>query len=357
MITRLVAERFKSLARLELELGAITVLVGANGVGKSSVLEALVGPTRLLERAASRQLGAVGTRDVTFGSDVMPTLRLEARTGTLDVSFGELPPSLDQVRFELTTGGSSRRATFGELVASTPLREAFEHETTQVSLVRLVPRLLASASFGEDSRGVGAGAGLAAVLAELIGLRDARLERIEEDLRAIVPWARRVRTQTTRRRVVDQDEAGDVVEVDQVGHKLELEDANGHWIPARNVSAGTLIALGLLTTAHVTGARTLLVDDLDHGLHPSAQRALAVLLKKLSESRQLQLVCTTHSPYLLDEVDPADVRVLKRDASGHTHARLLSEHREWSKWGARLAAGELWSSFGEDWVFEEGEHG
>ena len=41
MIRNLRIERFKSLVRLELELGRINVFVGANGSGKSNLLEAV----------------------------------------------------------------------------------------------------------------------------------------------------------------------------------------------------------------------------------------------------------------------------------------------------------------------------
>src|ERR1700722_14978721 len=41
MIRQLSVERFKSLVKLELELGCINVFIGANGSGKSNLLEAL----------------------------------------------------------------------------------------------------------------------------------------------------------------------------------------------------------------------------------------------------------------------------------------------------------------------------
>jgi predicted ATPase len=41
MIRNLTIERFKSLVKLELELGRINVFVGANGSGKTNLLEAI----------------------------------------------------------------------------------------------------------------------------------------------------------------------------------------------------------------------------------------------------------------------------------------------------------------------------
>src|SRR5471030_3181372 len=41
MITKISVEAFKSLEKLEIELGQLNVLVGANGSGKSNLLEAI----------------------------------------------------------------------------------------------------------------------------------------------------------------------------------------------------------------------------------------------------------------------------------------------------------------------------
>ena len=41
MIRKLSIDGFKSLAKVELELGRVNVLIGENGAGKSNLLEAL----------------------------------------------------------------------------------------------------------------------------------------------------------------------------------------------------------------------------------------------------------------------------------------------------------------------------
>jgi predicted ATP-dependent endonuclease of OLD family len=95
----------------------------------------------------------------------------------------------------------------------------------------------------------------------------------------------------------------------------------------------------------------LLLDDIDRGLHPRAQRALVTLLHTIQQSRpDLQIVCTTHSPFVLDLFDPADVRVMRRDPEGLAHCQELIRHPNWPKWQSTLKAGEFWSFVGEDWV-------
>jgi hypothetical protein len=68
---------------------------------------------------------------------------------------------------------------------------------------------------------------------------------------------------------------------------------------------------------------------------------------------ELQIVCTTHSPYLLDLFDPAEVRVLALDSERRTHARPLTEHPDFGKWKFGTQTGELWAALGEAWVTAE----
>jgi predicted ATP-binding protein involved in virulence len=95
----------------------------------------------------------------------------------------------------------------------------------------------------------------------------------------------------------------------------------------------------------------VLLDDFDRALHPMAQRQLVTCVKDMLEQRaDLQFVCTTHSPYVLDLFDAEDVRVLRADQRGLTQARRLTEHPEWKDWKETLKAGEFWSYVGEDWL-------
>jgi len=113
-----------------------------------------------------------------------------------------------------------------------------------------------------------------------------------------------------------------------------------------------VLALGLLTKLREPGRpRLFLLDDIDRGLHLGAQVKLVEVLRKLMAlDPGLQIVCTTHSPYLLDLFEPAEVRVLALDAERRTHARPLTEHPDFGKWKFGTQTGELWAALGEEWV-------
>jgi predicted ATPase len=82
----------------------------------------------------------------------------------------------------------------------------------------------------------------------------------------------------------------------------------GHWIPAGELSQGTLLALVLLTLAYSPNPPSLVgLEEMDRNLHPRLLRHLQDALYRLSypescgETRPpIQVIATTHSPYLLD---------------------------------------------------------
>jgi len=49
----------------------------------------------------------------------------------------------------------------------------------------------------------------------------------------------------------------------------------------------------------------VLIDEIESSLHPSAQRRLIRDLATMARERELQIIVTTHSPYILEELPPA----------------------------------------------------
>ena len=127
-------------------------------------------------------------------------------------------------------------------------------------------------------------------------------------------------------------------------------------VPAKHASEGTLLALGLLTAVHAHELPNLvLIDDIDHGLHLSAQYTLIKALRGVMAARpELQIVCTSHAPVLLDSFEVDEVRVMALDKDGATRVRPLAEAPGLDRLRRGLGTGELWASLGEDWVLNEG---
>ena len=93
--------------------------------------------------------------------------------------------------------------------------------------------------------------------------------------------------------------------------ELLFDTFGGDSLTASEVSEGTLLVLGILAAFHAPDRPNLIMlDDLDQGLHPKAQRDLIALLRGLLNSNpDLQILASTHSPYMLDCIEANEVRM------------------------------------------------
>jgi predicted ATPase len=122
-------------------------------------------------------------------------------------------------------------------------------------------------------------------------------------------------------------------------------------VPAHAMSDGTLLTLAILTTCwDRTSLGLILLDDIEYGLHPLGQRRFVQTLKELAASQQQQIILTSHSPYIVDELDAKDVWVMATDQEGISHCKRLSDHPDATRLLEVLTTGELEGAVGEDWV-------
>lgn len=318
MIESVRFENFKVLRDVELNgLQRLNVLVGPSGVGKTSVLEGL----------ESWSLGN-GPKGISVASpDLAPERRPAA--GWDDFDEGVYAPS-------------------GTNVAPRVVRIAFEgSRLANPSPTSATPRMLPN------------GEGLAGMLAYLAGGYRDTLEELERHLRSIVNVTNRIRTfpveievQETEIIKIDYDEVPRIVKRKKLAARFEVEVAGCGWVKGQDLSEGMLLTLGMLTILHQTPTpRTLLWDDFDKGLHPSAQAALVRTVRDVLASRpELQIIATSHSPYLLDNFQAEEVQVMTFTGEGQVAAARLDTHPEWLEWKGRLQTGEFWATVGEDWV-------
>jgi predicted ATPase len=136
-----------------------------------------------------------------------------------------------------------------------------------------------------------------------------------------------------------------------VGHELIFDTVGAKQVPAHAMSDGTLLTLAILTTCwDRTSLGLILLDDIEYGLHPLGQRRFVQTLKELAASQQQQIILTSHSPYIVDELDAKDVWVMATDQEGISHCKRLSDHPDATRLLEVLTTGELEGAVGEDWV-------
>ncbi|MFO0602437.1 MAG: AAA family ATPase [Polyangiales bacterium] len=338
---------FKGIRELEVPLRPLTVFVGANGVGKTTLLEAVYVVGLIVRPQGEADGEAFDVGRWARGQLV----RSGAQRFNVALSSGHGEVALDAPLGEEFTLG-----------LPTDPEKGFVASLGRIMRARFDPAQMSApaAIAGSTPRLAHDGAGLPAVLQYLHGLRDGAVEAIEAAAQAVVPRFRRVQFKPTLIREVRTEYLSvegqlvpRVIDREVPGVELFVTFDDGAVVPAAHVSEGTLLTLAILTLAHQSGGgpRVVLIDDLDRALHPAAQhRLVEALYKVLAATPGLQILATTHSPDLVDACAAEDVRVLARDAEGNTAARALSEHPEAEKWLKLLRVGEFWGTVGEDWV-------
>jgi predicted ATPase len=119
---------------------------------------------------------------------------------------------------------------------------------------------------------------------------------------------------------------------------LTLEEGDpGHAVPARLMSDGSLRFLAVLTalmqtpeaddtdgtaaSEDVAGQRTVVIEELENGLHASQARHLVELVRDQVHRRRVRALATAHSPALLDAFrgdEHRSVVVCQRDDAGRS---------------------------------------
>jgi predicted ATPase len=349
MITQLHLENFKGHLDTRLALPRFAILVGDNGSGKTSVLEALRFPGEHLQQMLPSELDELLRRGAHRIGLTFEGQGSQPWTGSIDLD------SQTSSDWNMTIKGHSTEGPFQSSIAITQTQHG--HEMRRLSklvgpirLYRFRADQVAAVAYSAQSQTVVAedGAQTAVVLADLKLADDERFDRIESALRKIVPSFQRLRIGPAMIEVPHNSQP-------VRGSKLHLDFQGATNVPAHRASHGTLVTLALLTVLHSNDRPgVILLDDFDHSLHPRAQMELVRMIKdllELDEFRDTQVIATTHSPYVLDEVSPSNVIAFALREDGTVASKPLSEHPDAAKVTGALKAGELWTLDAErDWV-------
>ncbi len=362
MLKQVQFQGIKSLLDVTVDLEPFTVLVGPNGCGKSTLLDQieLLGALSRPEPSPANSFGAAGMCFGAVDPDGLQTLGAEhsklwrgadasgarfkvvvqAKASNVAWSgrMGVFARPADSEGERRVTGspGEDRRALEAVL-------EGMERWTAQ--RLALVPRDIARPAEVTLLDLEPNGYGLPTVLKDLAANHTRRYLDLQADLRRVVPHFRELRIGKSA--LYRPEPLSGQVPL----NTLEFVMVQG-TVPAARVSDGTLIALALLTAVHNPDLpRIVLLDDIDHGLHLGAQHEMIKAIRAVQKVRpELQVICTTHSPVLLDSFEVAEVRVMALDKDGHTVVKPLKDHPKVDSWRAGFSPGELWANLGEDWV-------
>ncbi|MDB6170825.1 MAG: hypothetical protein JWL59_136 [Chthoniobacteraceae bacterium] len=206
------------------------------------------------------------------------------------------------------------------------------------------------------------GSNLAWALSSLMTEHPDRFLRIVSALQEVVPIVKRVRSRAVsltrhEKQTITVNKQERTFDEERVvpGQELIFDMRSGDGLPASMVSEGTLVVLAVLTLIHGSDdADLIMFDDVELGLHPKAQRDLIRQLRRIQESHPyLQIILSTHSPYVVDEMESEEVWVFAPDNEGCAVVHRLDQHPNAKRALEVLTTGEFWSAEGEGWVLEE----
>ena len=373
MLTQVELHNFKShrSTQLNLDDSRLHALVGKNSSGKTSILQALHYLSRLADSPFKNIFGyqrspefitTIGQNDLSVTGKGFWGYQNNRKNWEVSYKFQQqdnnfwVPSTSWKVdQNEKNLEGWSK--SLGE--ALYPIPQALKFAVH----LKLVATNLAKAAYSEviTQRVEFDGSGLAPTLDYLRDEAPEQFQSLQEMLKRIVPGVqevrvRRAKVMINRQRLIEVDGKTISYEESQeiAGQEVVLDMNTGERIPAHAISEGTMLTLGLLTVLmNPKQPNLVLVDDVDQWLHPKAQRELIAVFKEIiQDNKNLQIIFSTHSPYVVDELTPSQVHVLSNTNSGFTRSKRLDEHPdvEWAK--QTLTTGEFWDAEGEDWVGE-----
>jgi predicted ATPase len=339
MIESIEFTNFKALRKMTLPLGPFMLLLGPNGSGKTSVLEAL----EAIAADAARQIGiqryAAPFAGITWSSALSVTaenrstpvefkLRLRLDKRLIIATFQWRPDGQVGNQFHYEDGTGAQPAD----------RNLALQWLGRMQVYALSPAAIAQPSAVNAGPIQPNGSGLAAVLDDLKDNYPERWELLLAEVRHWIPEY-------------------DYIQFDkpQQGHKgiVMRTKKGGHRIPAKELSQGTLVALALLTLAYLPNPPSLVgLEEIDRGLHPRLLRHLQDTLYRLSypesfaETRPpIQVIATTHSPYLLDlyREHPEEV-VLAQKEGLEVEMKRLADVEHYQEILGESALSEVWYS-------------
>jgi len=300
VIASVAFRRFKALRSTSAKLGPFNLVIGPNSSGKTSLIEALL---RL------RTLAKLDPLD--------DATALAAKAGP-EIQFSFMPPH-DGLQVRLGCTGETTCDALHVSPAGAPEWSALREEIARIrsyefdhdAMARPVP-LADNTELASD------GGNLAAVLARMKDAAPQVFATLEAEVFRLMP-------QFTG--IVLQRSGNDTVSL-----ALELAEGEG-VVPAESVSQGARYMLALLALSFDPAPPSIVcIEEIDRGIHPRRLREVRDALYRLTypdsfelQRAPVQVIATTHSPFLLDlfREHPEEVLITQKHGREARFERLI----------------------------------
>lgn len=334
---------FKSLKDVErLELSSLNVLVGANGAGKSNLIE-VIRMIYLMMKSGGLRSYVGGSADAYFHGGRKNVSRIEVRLELEKYGYDiDLTPTddgfllIENETLRSNDGTVIKRydsCTFDAQMArdvtcedANSLKTAIQnwhiyhfHETGRLAGMRRLHFVEDHERLHED------GCNIAAMLYRLSWQDKATYEHIRQTIQLVFPFF--------------EDFALQVEREDNIRLNWRQKGLGDTIMRPYQLSDGAMRFI-CLTTALLQphDHATIILDEPELGLHPEALHILAELIKATATDNQV--IVATQSALLLDQFSLKDIITVTRNDEATSFNRL--NEKDFSHWLKDYTLGELW---------------
>ena len=133
-------------------------------------------------------------------------------------------------------------------------------------------------------------------------------------------------------------------ELDRKVYLSMSEENIADKLPGWLLSTGTLRILALLAVLHhPTPPPVIIIEEIENGLDPRTVHMLVDEIRHFVESGLGQVIVTTHSPYLLDLLKLSQIVVVERDAAGSPVFSRPASQKSLEEWSQKFSPGKLYT--------------
>jgi predicted ATPase len=173
------------------------------------------------------------------------------------------------------------------------------------------------------------GSNIAEYLADIRSRDPSVFEGIMETLRYVLPYATDVQPALTS-------------ELERTVY-LQMTEKD-FTVPGWLLSTGTLRILTLLAVLrHPQPPPLILIEEIENGMDPRTIHLLVDEIHRLVESGRSQVIATTHSPYLLDLLPLSSIVLVERRNGGEPTFTRPADEKEKRDWAKDFGPGQLYT--------------
>jgi len=344
MIKKIRVKNFKSFKDLELNIGKVNILIGANGSGKSNFVQIFRFLRDIvkdgLEKAISIQGETKYLRNVNI--DISENLLIEIILATEEIPYSVFIEFTEDgygyckivnnnhiVEYKPNINGPGKTIYFN-IEETLALNEKINIEKSDRFKIALSEKQTSAQSEMENSIDF---------KSICICNFDPKFSKmavpifvkadLEEDGSNLVIFIKKILDDPEKKRMfmnlvsylLPYIEDIKVDKFTETHYYLRVREtySDKGYLPTPLISDGTINALGLIVALYFQESPLIIIEEPDRGFHPSLISRVVDMMRDAAEYGNKQIIATTHSPMMVKHADPKNILLVSRGENGFSH--------------------------------------